>query len=156
MGLELLITMSNPYEPPKAHVEDRSRELSKEHKRVKSAVRPLGVVLVVALFFIFSAASAVLLAAEGDWWWIVHVAITCLLAWWFRKLWWGDERERKIAVFLGFFIAALTVLGGPEGSVADWTASELTSLAEGCYALLAACYLIYARKHPFFAGPRET
>lgn len=142
--------MSNLNAPPKTPT------ISVEFTREKSAMRPLGVVVVVVLFFVFSAISAALLMREGDYWWIVNAAITVLLAYWFRKLWWGDDQERKIAVFLGFFIAALSWFGSPDGSVENWSAMELSVLAEGCYFFLAASYLIYARKSPFFARQRPN
>jgi len=144
--------MSNPYSPPKApsEIPKNDTPYSKEYKRKKSATRPLGIVLIVVLFFVFAVASAALLMIEGENWWIVHAALSVLLAYWFRNLWWGDDRERKIAVFFGFFVAAITWLGNPEGAIQTWSISELTSFAEGCYCLLAACYLVYLRKHPFF------
>lgn len=143
--------MSNPYSPPKASV-DRPKNLiySDEYKRGKSAIRPFGIVLVVVLYFAFSAASAILLMMEGGSWWVFDVVISGLLAYWFRKLWWGDEKERKIAVYFGFFIAALSWFVSPKGALQSWPVSDLIGAAEGCYFFLAACYLICVRKRPFF------
>jgi hypothetical protein len=146
--------MLNPNAPPKTSMQDITdkQKISVAYKSEKSAMRPLGVVVVVVLFFVFSVVGAALMMLEGDSWWIVNLAITALLAYWFRKLWWGDDQERKIAVFLGFFIAALSWFGSPDSSVENWSAMELAVLAEGCYFLLAASYLIYMRKSPFFAN----
>ena len=146
--------MSNLNIPPKSPTQDspEKRNISVEFKRKKSAMRPLLLVVIVVLFFVFSAISAALLMLEGGYWWIVNAAITVSLAYWFRKLWWGDDQERKIAVFRGFFIAALSWFGSPDSSVENWSAMELSVLAEGCYFFLAASYLIYARKSPFFAS----
>lgn len=146
--------MSNPYSPPKAPLDERpsSPYQSAEYRRMKSANRPLGVVLVVSLFFAFSFASAAALMVEGEQWWVVHIAITALLAYWFRNLWWGEDKERKIAVFLGFFVAAISVFGAPEGDIGNWPLKEHVNAAEGLYFLLSACYLIYAKKNPFFAS----
>jgi hypothetical protein len=148
--------MSNPYSPPKAPLDNTPDEIvySEDYKREKSALRPLGVVLVVVFFFVFSAIGATLLLIDGDLWWIVYIAITGLLTYLFRKLWWGDDGERKIAVFFGFVVAALSWLSSPDGSIQSWSASEFAGLAEGCYFFLAACYLIYARKSPFFQAPQ--
>jgi hypothetical protein len=148
--------MSNPYSPPKAPLDNTHDEIvySEEYIREKSALRPLGVVLVVVFFFVFSAIGTTLLLIDRDLWWIAYMAATGLLTYLFRKLWWGDERERKIAVFVGFFVAAISWFGFPDGSPQSWSASELIGLAEGCYFLLASCYLIYARKSPFFQPSR--
>jgi hypothetical protein len=148
--------MSNPYAPPKAPLDNTPDEIvySKDYKREKSALRPLGVVLVVVFFFVFSAVGATLLLIDGDLWWMVYIAVTGLLTYLFRKLWWGDDGERKTAIFVGFFVAALIWLGGPDGSTQSWSASDLADLAEGCYFFLAACYLIYARNSPFFQTPQ--
>ncbi len=149
--------MSNPYSPPKASLESPSENsiYSEEFKREKSAIRPLGVVLVVVFFFIFSAVSAVSLMIEGDYWWVVYIATTGLLAYLFRKLWWGDDRERKFAVFVGFFAAALAALGIPEEGIQHWHVSEFSTLAEGSYCFFAACYLVYVKRHRFFESAQE-
>lgn len=147
--------MSNPYSPPKAPLDDPNAPVySEEYKREKRALRPIGVVLVVVFFFVFSAAGATLLLIDGDPWWVVNVTLTGLLTYLFRKLWWGDDWERKIAVFVGFFIAALSWFGSPDGSLQSWSASDLIGLAESCYCFLASCYLIHARSSPFFQVPR--
>lgn len=144
--------MSNPYQPPKTLLKDDSGRpvYSEQYKREKSAIRPMGVVALVALYFMFSVIDTFFQVAQGGLWWIGYVALTALFAYWFRKLWWGDGRERKIGVFVGFMIAALTYMGSPDGPVQSWPADELASLAEGGYFFCAACYLIYARRSPFF------
>jgi len=144
--------MTNPYAPPNAPLEGDSAhdKHSAQYKQAKSAVRPFGVVAVVTLFFVFSVVDVVALFADGDNWWIVSVGITGLLAYWFRNLWWGDERERKIAVFLGFFCAGLLLLGISHEPIRTWPPREFAELAEGCYFLCAASYLVYARRNPFF------
>lgn len=144
--------MPNPYLPPTTPLKDDSQQpvYTDQYKREKSAIRPIGVVVVVALFFLFSAIGTAFQMAQGGMWWIGYVAFTALFAYWFRKLWWGDNRERKIGVFVGFMIAAFSYVGSPEGPVESWPADELASLADGCYFFFASCYLIYARKNPFF------
>ncbi len=150
--------MSIPYLPPEAPLESPAKHsvYSDEFRREKRAVRPLGVVVVVILYFVFSAISAAALMIEGDYWWIVYMVSTGILAYLFRRLWYGDDKRRKFAVLFGFFVAALAGLGSPEGDIQSWTISDITTLAEGGYWLLAAGYLVYVRDHPFFETPHAT
>jgi len=115
-------------------------------------LRPFGVVVVVVLFFVFSAVDVVALFVDGDIWWIVSLALSGLLVFLFRKLWWGDAREREIAVCFGFFLAAIIFLGMPEGPPQSWPLREYANLAEGCYFLCAASYLAYSKRNPFFGN----
>lgn len=108
----------------------------------------------VALFGLFSVLGAVTLAHQHDWWIVGYTALTALVAYCFRRLWWGDDRDRKTGVVVGFMVSAIIYFCSPEDPVQNWSASEFVDLAEGCYFFLAACYLIYARKNPFFAGPQ--
>lgn len=146
--------MTNRYAPPKAPVGNVLERpvYTEQYKREKSAIRPLGVVVVVAWFGLFSALGVAFLAIERDWWLVGYAVLTALLVYWLRRLWWGDNGVRKTAVFVGFLVGVITYLGSPEEPIQTWSASELASLVEGCYFFLAACYLIYARKSPFFAG----
>jgi hypothetical protein len=148
--------MTNPYSPPNSPVEDPAKPhvYTEQYKREKNAARPLGVVAVVVMFVLFSVLGAALLLLDRDAWVVVYTAVSALLVYWFRSLWWGDDKERKVAVLVGFLIAAASYLGAPDGSIYSWSASELASAAEGLYFFLAACYLAYIRNDPFFAPPR--
>jgi hypothetical protein len=142
--------MTNPFSPPRAPVENPSD--AHDDYRMKSANRPNGILVVVVLFFVFSVLDVAVLLVAGDTWWTVVLGLTALLAYLFRKLWWGDERERRIAVFFGFFGAAISLFGFPDEPIPSWSAQDYVSIAEGGYLLLAASYLVYVRKSPFFSA----
>ena len=76
--------------------------------------------------------------------------MSALLMFLFRRLWFGEERERKIGAFLGFFIAAINFLAVPDAPLREWPAEEYLGLLEGLYALCAALYLMHAKRNPFF------
>jgi hypothetical protein len=148
--------MTNPYSPPESPVEDppEAPTYTEQVKREKNATRPLGVVAIVVMFALFSVLGVAQLILESDLWAIIYAAISAMLAYWFRGLWWGDSRERTIAVFVGFLIAAATCIGLPSGSIQAWSVGELTGAAEGIYFFLSACYLAYIRNDPFFSAPK--
>lgn len=114
--------------------------------------RPLGIVVIVALFIAFALADLALHLLYDSCWWMVSLGMSALLIYLFRKLWIGDEQERKIAVFFGVFLAGLAALSAPELPLQEWPLDEYLWALEGVYGLGAALYLISARRHPFFAA----
>ncbi len=107
--------------------------------------RPLGLILVVGLFVAFAVADMVSLLLAGGSGWIISLSMSALLMFLFRKLWFGDEPERKIAVFFGFFVAILNGFAVPELPLNEWSRDDYLTLCEA-----AALYLIYAKRDPFF------
>ncbi len=118
----------------------------------QDARRPLGLVIVVGLFFAFAVADVAAHVVRGSMWWTVSASMSALLVFLFRKLWFGDERERKIGVFFGFFVAALSFLVMSDAPLREWPAEEFLGPIEGLYAICAALYLMYAKRNPFFAA----
>ncbi|HEY0634776.1 MAG TPA: hypothetical protein VGE00_05280, partial [Gammaproteobacteria bacterium] len=68
----------------------------------------------MALFIAFALADLAIHLLYGSRWWMVSLGMSALLIYLFRKLWIGDEQERKIAVFFGVFLAGLAALSAPE------------------------------------------
>lgn len=121
-----------------------------------TAKRPKAIVAIVVLFFAFSIEQVANLVLAGENWWIVYLGVTVLLAFWFRKLWRGDERERKIAVFFGYFCAAASIFAASDEPFRTWPHQEYIDLIEGAYYFLAATYLVWARKNPFFTSAGQA
>ena len=118
----------------------------------KDPRRPLGLVVVVCLFIAFAVVDVAAQLVRANTWWAVSLCMSALLIFLFRRLWFGDERERKIGVLFGFFVAALDLFAMPDVPLQEWPPEEYLGVLEGTYALGAAFYLMLAKRDPFFAS----
>jgi hypothetical protein len=113
--------------------------------------RPIGLVIVVVGFVAFAVADIAVHIIQRSGWWIVSLSMSVLLVLLFRKLWFGDEHERKIAVFFSLFVAALNWVASSDDPLPRWLFEDYVGALEGVYALSAAAYLTYAQRDPFFS-----
>lgn len=112
--------------------------------------RPLGVLLVCVLFVLFSIASILIAYIEKDGQWEIVLGCSLFLIFLLRGVFLGQEKGRKIGVFLGFFIAVLNFLELYEVSEAFADLQRTLFIAEGLFGALAAIYLIKLKDSSFF------
>ncbi len=143
--------MTNPYQPPTAPLNDAGsrRGLSAEQREEKNRQRPMGVVAVVALFLLICAIDVGVLMAANDPWWIGSLLLAAVLVFAFRRIWWGGEQERVIAVWFLLFCLTLSLLGDPLSESS--TVVKLFRCFELAHFAISAAYLWMLRKHQFFA-----
>jgi len=116
--------------------------------------RPFGLVVIVYIFIAFAVADLAMHVVNGSAWWPLSLCASALLVYLFRKLWTGDERNRKTGAFLGFFVATVNALAWPDTPFPEWAPHEYLGVLEGLYGVCAALYLVRAARDPFFAARR--
>lgn len=133
--------MNNPYAPPNANLEMTE----------PSAPRPMGIKLLAILFVLFSVATTVLAYVDDrDGEWIIVFACSLVLIVLLRGVFLGREKDRKVGVFIGFFIAFLNIWGFYEPSASHVEIQRLLYASESVYAIVGALYLVKMKGSKFF------
>jgi hypothetical protein len=112
----------------------------------------LGITVLAILFIILSIADVVLAYIEDQEASLIVLACSVLLAYLLRGIYMGQERDRKVGIFLGGLIALMNAFGFFDISEGYVQLHRALYVAEGVFGLAASVYLMRLKESPFFNG----